>query len=88
MRKDLGKTIIMDPLTLSPVLKREVLFVLGAGFPFALKREDFAVTFTSKSAPGYMKRLNVIRVDQINNTITCKFGGAVSGQYKISIRHS
>ena len=32
--------------------------------------------------------MNVIAVDNATNTITCMFGGAWSGKYWITIRHS
>jgi hypothetical protein len=34
-----------------------------------------------------MKRLNVIKVHESEKKITCKFGGAISGMYDVSIRH-
>jgi hypothetical protein len=78
----------MSPISISPVLKGEIVFTMMAGFPHTLDKADFSVNLTSMSAPEYMKRLNVIKVDTAASTITVKYGGAISGDYSVVMRHA
>jgi len=78
----------MSPTSLSPILKGEVTFTLQDDFPFTIYSADFSVNVTSQSDASYMKRMRVISIDDSAKTITCKFGGAVSSLYSVSIRHS
>jgi hypothetical protein len=43
---------------------------------------------TSKSAPNYIKGLNIVSVDNANKKFKVKYGGAISGHYTVSIRHA
>lgn len=49
---------------------------------------DFTVNATLSTDSTIMKRLNVVAVDDAAKELTVMFGGAESGIYDISIRHS
>jgi hypothetical protein len=80
----------MSPSSVSPILKtNNIVFTVVGNFPFTLdNRKDFTVNITSRSAPDYMKRLNVIGVSEQDRTITAKFGGAISGEYDVHVDHT
>lgn len=78
----------MSPTSASPVLKTDVTFTLDASFPFTLNRDDFTVNATSTTDSSYVRYLKVNAVDDSAKTLTTKFGGAESGSFQISIRHS
>ena len=42
---------------------------------------------TNVTFPDYKRYLNVLAVNNTANTITCMFGGAWSGLYRVHIRH-
>lgn len=80
-------SLSMTPLSVNPVLKRFINFTLDSNFPYTLNADDFRVSVHSKSAPNYMKRMNVVRVDDSKKLLECKFGGAISGDYNVKIHH-
>jgi len=65
-----------------------VTIQLPSDFPYTLAKEDFSVNATNITNPDYIRYMNVIDVDDDAKTITTKFGGAWSGQYKVWIRHA
>lgn len=77
----------LNPNSVSPVLKTDLVIQLDTEFPYTLKREDFSVNATSTKDAAYIRYLNVIAVDDAKKTITAKFGGAWSGTFQMSIRH-
>jgi hypothetical protein len=80
---------LMSPSSVSPVLKTDITFTFGGdSVPGTLLREDFTVRVTNIESPTYYKDLRVNSVDDAAKTITAKFGGAWSGDYSVSIRHS
>lgn len=85
-KNEIGLTMI--PLSVSPVLKSEITFHLMSDFPHTLSTSDFSINATSQHESTYMKRMNVIRVDDAAKSVTVKFGGAQSGLYSIIIRHA
>lgn len=65
-----------------------IVFTIVGNFPYTLSdRKDFTVNVTNRAAPDYMKRMNVLAVDDTARTITCKFGGAWSGDYDVHVDH-
>jgi hypothetical protein len=53
-----------------------------------LDRDDFTVNATFVDDNSYVRYLKVNEVDDSAKTLTCKFGGAESGVFSISIRHA
>ena len=45
----------MEPMTASPVLKRQIVITLEAEFPQVLNKEDFAVSVTLKTLSDSVK---------------------------------
>jgi hypothetical protein len=41
----------------------------------------------SKSASSYIKPVNVVSVDDAKKELSCKFGGAISGEYTVEVKH-
>ena len=77
----------LNPNTASPVLKTQILINIQADFPYTLHREDFTVNATRQTNSSYVKRMNVVGVDDANKQLTVMFGGAHSDLYDVSIRH-
>ena len=79
----------MTPSSVSPVLKTKIDIVLDSGFPYALNKGDITVNATSTNAetPDYVRYLNVIAVDDSSKKLTVMFGGALSGDFQMSVRH-
>jgi len=78
----------MTPSSVSPVLKTMVNITLSSAFPYTLNKDDFTVNATNKTNTDYVRYLNVIAVDDATKTLSCMFGGAWTGQYSMSVRHS
>jgi len=78
----------MTPLSVSPVLKRNIDIKLDSNFPYALDADDFEIQCISQSAPSYIRNSKVVAVDDPSKTLTVKFGGAISGQYDVMIKHN
>jgi len=78
----------LNPPSASPVLKTEIVISLESTFAPTLAVEDFTVNGTMITNSTIVKRMNVIAVDDAAKTLTVMFGGAYSGDYAISIRHS
>jgi hypothetical protein len=87
MKSSLIKMESMTPSSTSPVLKRQLEIVIGSAFPHELNKDDFTVNATSTKTPGYVRYLNIIKVDQATKKLTVMFGGAESGDFQMSIRH-
>jgi hypothetical protein len=81
-------SLSMTPLSVSPVLKRNIDIRLDANFPHALNPDDFEIKFISQSEPSYVRNSKVVAVDDSTKTLTVKFGGAISGQYDVEIVHN
>ena len=79
--------LTMIPDSISPVLKQNVVFTLENTFPYTLTREDFTINITSVENGG-IKYLRVVEVDDAAKTVTAKYGGAWSGNYKAQMRHA
>jgi hypothetical protein len=78
----------ITPSSSSPVLKKDVVIQLDTAFPFTLNRDDFTVNATSVDDSSYIRYLRVNEIDDSAKTLTCKFGGAESGSFLISVRHA
>jgi len=78
----------LTPASVSPVLKSRIEIALESSFPYTLDKEDFTVNATSLTNSTYIRYLNVVAVDDDARTLTCLFGGAYSGEFQISVRHS
>jgi len=79
---------MLTPSSVSPVLKTNITIQLDTSFPYTLAKEDFSVNASDISNSSYIRYMNVIDVDDVAKTITCKFGGAESGTFRVWIRHS
>mmetsp|Transcript_29163 Transcript_29163/g.43962 ORF Transcript_29163/g.43962 Transcript_29163/m.43962 type:complete len:89 (-) Transcript_29163:52-318(-) len=78
----------MDPISASPVLKTNLTFTLNSDFPETLVKEDFDIRAISTTNSSYIRYLRAVEVDDAANTIKALFGGAVSGDFDMSIHHS
>jgi hypothetical protein len=88
MGKKKGPVVSIAPASVNPTLKTKVTITLDPNFPGTLNRKDFSVSATNTKDAKNVRLLNVIEVDQTKKTLLCMFGGAWSGQYKISIRQN
>ena len=88
MKTAVKSGLTISPTTASPVLKTQITISLDTDFPFTLNRDDFTVNATSQTNSTYVRYMNVIAVDDTAKTLTALFGGAYSGLFDISIRHS
>lgn len=80
--------LYLNPSTANPTLKTKINITIENDFPYELDKHDFSVNATNLTNPSYYRQMNVIAIDNATNTITCMFGGAWSGKYWITIRHS
>ena len=98
--KDFNKRgTVLEPSSVSPVLKQKIKFTLESDFPFELKKEDFTVNATlielspqvnsnfPQNENTRIRRLNVVEVNDAEKTLTVMYGGAYSGTYSVAIRH-
>lgn len=53
-----------------------------------MNKDDFTVNATFVDDNSYIRYLRVNEVDDSAKTLTCKFGGAESGSFLISVRHT
>lgn len=53
-----------------------------------MDKDYFTVNATSVDDPTYLRYLRVNEVDADAKTLTVKFGGAYSGSFVLSVRHS
>lgn len=78
----------LNPNSVSPVLKTPIEIQLGELFPEDyMVAEKFSVNATDITDPSYVRYLNVLSVDPAARTMRCMFGGALSGEFQMSIRH-
>ena len=87
MKASITASKYLNPNSVSPVLKTQIIISLDETFPGTLAAEDFSVNATSIKDENYVRYLNVLSVDQEAKTLRTMFGGAESGVFKISIRH-
>lgn len=87
MMDDTKSGMSLNPPSVSPVLKTQIMIQLETDFPYELFKEDFTVNATSQTNSSYIRYMNVISVDDEAKQITCMFGGAWSGLFDILIRH-
>ena len=85
---DVKNGLGLDPNSASPVLKTPIKIKIQEDFPYTLARDDFTVNATRQTNSSYVKRMNVISVNDANKELTVMFGGAHSDKYDVSIRHS
>jgi len=88
MRTTFVTSTSITPNNASPVLKTQLTIQLQSDFAYTLAREDFTVNMTDSTNSSIVKRLNVVAVDDTAKTLAVMFGGAVSGQYNVAIRHT
>jgi len=53
-----------------------------------LNKKDFSAIIVNSSDSSIFKQLNVIAVNDTLKTVTFIYGGAWSGKYNLSVRHS
>jgi len=80
--------LALIPNSASPTLKTKINITLEGTFPFSLSKSEFTVNATNITNPSYFRQMNVIGVYESTKTIEVMFGGAWSGLYQISIRHT
>jgi hypothetical protein len=78
----------LTPSSVSPVLKTKIVVQIDSSFPYTLAREDITMNAISTNDSSYIRYLRVIEVDDAAKTFTALFGGAYSGEFEISVRHS
>lgn len=88
MKSDVKSSMSLTPDSVSPVLKTKVTVQLEADFPYTLTKEDLSINATSTTDHTYIRYMNVLSVNDTEKTFVTMFGGAYSGKYQISIRHS
>jgi hypothetical protein len=87
-KADVQASSDLSPNSASPVLKTPIVIQLDPAFPYELKPEEFTVNATSTTDESYIRYLNVLSVDNDAKSIRAMFGGAYSGMFQMSIRHS
>jgi hypothetical protein len=88
IRSSIQSSITISPNSVSPVLKTPITITLESTFAHSLVKEDFTVNATLSTNSTVVKYLRVVSVDDTAKTLLCMFGGAESGVYDITIRHS
>lgn len=73
-------------MVVSPVLKANLTITLDSSFAGTLDVDDLEVFITELSNTTNIRALNVMSVSNSVKTITCKYGGAYSGTYKLIVR--
>ena len=53
-----------------------------------MNKNDFSAIIVNSSDSSIFKQLNVIAVNETLKTVTFMYGGAWSGKYNLSVRHS
>ena len=53
-----------------------------------MNKKDFSAIIVNSSDSSIFKQLNVIAVNDTLKTVTFMYGGAWSGKYNLSVRHS
>ena len=86
MKSNIKSAIKITPSSVSPVLKTNIVIEMDS-LGIDLLREDFSVNVTKADNSTQIKYLRVIEADNDAKTITAKFGGALSGEYLLHIRH-
>ena len=88
MKADVKSSLSLNPDSASPVLKTKITVQLETDFPYTLAKEDLSINATSIDDNTYIRYMNVLSVDDDAKTFVAMFGGAYSGKFQISIRHS
>jgi hypothetical protein len=78
MKNNVKKSSMLDPKSVSPILKSTVTITLDADFPFTLDKDHFTVNATDTTNSTYVRYMNVVSVDDANKKLITKFGGAKS----------
>jgi hypothetical protein len=73
-------------MIVSPVLKSTLVITLDSSFAGVLDPEDLEVFIEEASNITNIRALNVMSVDNTAKTLSCKYGGAYSGLYKVIVR--
>ena len=67
------------------MLKTTLTITLASNYPTVLKVADLKATLLSDTNATFTKDLYIMSVDDATKTVKVKFGGAVSGNYHISV---
>jgi len=86
----------LSPNSVSPILKTPIVVTLDPLFPLALSASDFTVNATSLTNSTYHRYLNVLSVVDTPasvgvaavKSLRVMFGGALTGTFRIKIRHA
>ena len=87
LRIDPSRVSLVEPSTLSPVLKSVVTITIS-GYADALVKEDLEVSLVHSTKPEIVRLMNVVEVGHsgADHYIKAKFGGSESGVYKLKVR--
>jgi hypothetical protein len=82
LRIDPSRVSLVEPSTLSPVLKT-VVTITVSGYADALVKEDLEVSLVHSAKPEIVRLMNVVEVgyNGADQYIKAKFGGSESGVY-------
>lgn len=83
----------ITPDSASPILPQLLVIEFNNGYdPANMEIDEFTVGLVSRPRDGLVRPngdltryLNVVAFDKVANTITVKYGGAYSGEYKVSV---
>ena len=78
MKNNVKKSSMLDPSSVSPILKTKITITLDSDFPFTLDKDHFTVNATDTTNSTYVRYMNVVSVDDTNKKLVCMFGGAKS----------
>jgi hypothetical protein len=78
--------VSVSPRSVSPVLKTDLVITLMAGYPEDVRAEDFTVLLVKPDDPDFTRELRVKSADNNSKTLTVKFAGAPSGEYKLRLQ--
>jgi len=76
----------LTPSQVSPVLKADIVITIDPSFAGTLEKDDFEVFIEDVTNSSNIRALNVISVNNAEETITVKYGGAYTGVYKMIVR--
>ena len=85
MVESLPTALLIQPASVSPVLKSDLTITLPSDYAYPLNAADFTATLHSESDSSISKQLYVMNVNDSTKTLTIKFPGAASGNYWIQI---
>jgi len=71
------------PNSVSPVLKTEIVLTLPGSYEGTVSVDEFIVELLDDNDPEFLKELYIMSADESAMTLTVKFPGAWSGDYRL-----